>query len=128
MLESLINNAAGLHSCNFIKETPTQVFSCEYCEIFKNSFYYRAPLVTASVLWTITMLNCNLVLGNLRTMNNLNITNIFSDGMLYGKRQLLLLSQSRFKQLLSASLTDLNINSTYANLFQHFLFPRFLLI
>ena len=67
-------------------------------------------------------------MGNLRTMNNLNITNIFSDGMLYGKRQLLLLSQSRFKQLLSASLTDLNINSTYANLFQHFLFPRFLLI
>ena len=67
-------------------------------------------------------------MGNLRTMNNLNIPNIFSDGMLYGKRQLLLLSQSRFKQLLSASLTDLNINSTYANLFQHFLFPRFLLI
>ena len=67
-------------------------------------------------------------MGNLRTMNNLNITNIFSDGMLYGKRQLLLLSKSRFKQLLSASLTDLNINSTYANLFQHFLFPRFLLI
>ena len=26
MLESLINNAAALHSCNFIKETPTQVF------------------------------------------------------------------------------------------------------
>ena len=71
-----------------------------------HSSYYRAPLVNASVLWTITMLNCNLVLGNLRTMNSLNFTNFFSDGMLYGKRQLLLLSQSRFKQLLSASLAD----------------------
>ena len=31
---------AGLISCNFIKKkTPTQVFSCEYCEIFKNSFF-----------------------------------------------------------------------------------------
>ena len=105
-MESVINNAAVFHSCNFIKDTPTQVFSCEYCEIFKNSFFNRAPLLTASVLWTITMLNCNLVLGNLRTMNNLNITNIFSDAMLYGKRQLLLPSQSRFKQLLSGSLTD----------------------
>ena len=25
-----------------------QVFSCEYCEIFKNNFFYRTPLVTAS--------------------------------------------------------------------------------
>ena len=26
---------------------PTQVFSCEYCEIFENSFFYRTPLVLA---------------------------------------------------------------------------------
>ena len=32
----------------YLKETPTQVFSCEYCEIFKNSFFYRTPLVAAS--------------------------------------------------------------------------------
>ena len=25
-------------------ETATQVFSCEICEIFKNTFFYRAPL------------------------------------------------------------------------------------
>ena len=25
--------------CNFIKETPAQVFSCEFCEIFKNTFF-----------------------------------------------------------------------------------------
>ena len=24
------------------------MFSCDYCEIFKNSFFYRAPLVAAS--------------------------------------------------------------------------------
>ena len=36
-------------ACNFIKkETLTQVFSCEFCEIYKNTFYYRTPLVAAS--------------------------------------------------------------------------------
>ena len=34
--------------CNFIKkETLTQVFSCEFCEISKNIFSYRTPLVAA---------------------------------------------------------------------------------
>ena len=36
-------------ACNFIKkETLAQVFSCEFCEIFKNMFFYRTPPVTAS--------------------------------------------------------------------------------
>ena len=31
-------------ACNFIKnETLTQVFSCEFCEVFKNTFFHRAP-------------------------------------------------------------------------------------
>ena len=30
------------------KETPTQVFSCEICEIFKNTFFHRAHPVAAS--------------------------------------------------------------------------------
>ena len=36
--------------CNhdFKKETLAQVFSCEFCEISKNTFYYRTPLVAAS--------------------------------------------------------------------------------
>ena len=72
----------------YLKKSPTQVFSCEYCKLFKNSFFYRTPQVTASVLWTITILNYNRALDNLRIM---------SDGMLYGRRQLLLLSQSGFK-------------------------------
>ena len=36
-------------ACNFIKkETQAQVFSCEFCEIFKNSLFYRTPPVAAS--------------------------------------------------------------------------------
>ena len=35
----------------FIKEeTPTQVISCEYCEIFKNTFLYTAHPVAAFCL------------------------------------------------------------------------------
>ena len=38
-------------ACNFIKkETLAQVFSCEFCEISKNTFFYRTPLVAASEL------------------------------------------------------------------------------
>ena len=36
MLEFLINKVAGLEACNFIKKTPTQVFSVEYCEILRH--------------------------------------------------------------------------------------------
>ena len=44
MLESLLNKIAGLKVCNFIKkETPPQLFFCEYCEIFKNSFFHGTP-------------------------------------------------------------------------------------
>ena len=40
-----------LPACNFIKkETLAQVFSCEFCEISKNTFFYRTPLVAAFVL------------------------------------------------------------------------------
>ena len=36
-------------ACNFIKkETLAQVFSCEFCEISKNTFFYRKPPVAAS--------------------------------------------------------------------------------
>ena len=35
-------------ACNFIKkETLAQVFFCEFCEISKNIFFYRTPLVAA---------------------------------------------------------------------------------
>ena len=41
-----------LQACNFIKkETLAQVFSCEFCEIPKNTFSHRTPPVAASVLY-----------------------------------------------------------------------------
>ena len=50
------NKVAGLQACNFIlKMTLVQVFSCEFCEISKNTFFHRIPLVAASVIsskWT----------------------------------------------------------------------------
>ena len=37
--------------CNklYQKEAPKQPFSCECCKIFKNGFFSRAPLITASL-------------------------------------------------------------------------------
>ena len=126
MLESLINNAAGLQPCNFIKETPAQLFFCEYCEIFKNSFFYRAPYV----LWAITTLNFNRVLGNLRTINNFNFTDFFSyrvigyfmEGASYCCFRKVV-SNYFFQQVLL-----INIIITYANLLQRFILALFLLI
>ena len=47
------NKVAG-----FIKiETLAQVFSCEFCEISKNTFSYRTPPVAASVLMKKCLLN-----------------------------------------------------------------------
>ena len=45
------NKVADLRpqACNFIKkETLAQVFSCEFCQISKNTFFNRTPLVVAS--------------------------------------------------------------------------------
>ena len=42
------------YACNFIKkETLAQVFSCEFCEISKSTFFDRTPLVAALVESTI---------------------------------------------------------------------------
>ena len=39
-----------LQARNFIKkEILARVFSCEFCEISKNTFFYRTPPVAASV-------------------------------------------------------------------------------
>ena len=40
VLESPFNKVAGLKDCIFIKkETRTQLFYCESCEVLKNSFF-----------------------------------------------------------------------------------------
>ena len=53
LCQSFSFNKVGLsllpQACNFIKKKPlAQMFSCEFYEISKNSFYYRTPLVAAS--------------------------------------------------------------------------------
>ena len=49
MCQSLYFNKLADLACNFIKiETMALVFSCECCEISKNTFSYRLSLVDAS--------------------------------------------------------------------------------
>ena len=50
LLESLFKKVAGLQASGlqmYQKETPKQVFSCEYCK-FLTFFFYRASPVAAS--------------------------------------------------------------------------------
>ena len=48
LCQSLFFNSCRPQTCNLIeKETLAQVFSCEFCEISKNTFFYRTPLVVA---------------------------------------------------------------------------------
>ena len=47
-----LNKVAGWGLHFIKKETPTQAFSCEFCEILKNTFFYIKHLrAIASVLW-----------------------------------------------------------------------------
>ena len=49
LYQSLYFNKGAGQACNFINiEILAQVFSCEFCEISKNTFSYRTPLVAAS--------------------------------------------------------------------------------
>ena len=51
--ENTCARVSEAEACNFSKkETLAQVFSCEFCEISKNTFSYRTTLVAASVFKT----------------------------------------------------------------------------
>ena len=39
----------NIRACDIIKKGLTQVFFCEYCEIFKNTFFHKTPLVAAAM-------------------------------------------------------------------------------
>ena len=41
------NKVAGLRPATLLKKRLPQVFCCEFCEISKNTFFYRIPLVAA---------------------------------------------------------------------------------
>ena len=48
-MEHLYSAFLKPEACNFIKkEPPTQLFSYEFCETFKNTFFHRTPPVAAS--------------------------------------------------------------------------------
>ena len=50
-------------ACNFIKkEALAQVFSCEFCEISKNTFSYKTPTVATSVLLLFCFTNKTILL------------------------------------------------------------------
>ena len=49
-----------------------QMFFCEFCEIFKNSFFYRTPPLAASVLWVIL----NLLEVQLTQLYQLRLLNV----------------------------------------------------
>ena len=49
LCQSLFFDKVAGGACNFIKkETLAQVFSCEFCKISRNSFFFRTSLVAAS--------------------------------------------------------------------------------
>ena len=51
IMESLLNKVASLQACNFIKKrTPTQVFSCGVCKVFKNTYFEEYLRTTAFVV------------------------------------------------------------------------------
>ena len=52
LCQSLLFNKVAGGASNFIKKgTLAQVFSSEFCEISKNTFFYRTPLVAAFWFW-----------------------------------------------------------------------------
>ena len=55
----------SLHTCNIVKrETPAQVFSCEFCKIFKNTFFTEHLQMAASVLPLLTCIFCIFLLAD----------------------------------------------------------------
>ena len=50
LLRKILRHRCFPEVCNIIKKgTLTQGFSCEFCEIYKNTFCYRTPPVATSV-------------------------------------------------------------------------------
>ena len=70
LCQSLIfNKVAGLRPATLLKKRLAQVFSCEFCEIFKNNFFYGTTTVATSdsslpVIRTGGYLNLPLILGD----------------------------------------------------------------
>ena len=69
-----------LQACNFVnKKLQHSCFLVNIAKFLTANFFYRTPLVTASVFWTITILKFNRALENLRAMDDFNFPNFLSD-------------------------------------------------
>ena len=76
-LESLFNKDAGFYACNFIKkETPTQMFSCEQCKIFKNSLFIELIWWLLRLTLKFIVLNFYLVLNFLLNYSICGVGNV----------------------------------------------------
>ena len=65
------------------KETPTPVFSFEFCEFFNITFSYRTPPKTASVNFLVSTLCENGLLSLLSTFNRFLLVGFRSIGRIY---------------------------------------------
>ena len=84
--ESLFNKVTGLKTCNCTKkQTPTQVISCEYCEIFKDTYLEEHLQTTA---FAVNPLMANALFPYLlNTSEKLCLSDIF---MVYRERNFIL--------------------------------------
>ena len=70
MSESLFYQSCIPDTSSFIKKvTSTQVFSCEFCKIFKNNFFIEYLRVTASVLSAVILFIYVFILSNQKPLN-----------------------------------------------------------
>ena len=75
ILQNSRENTCARVACNFIKkEALAQVFSCEFCEISKNTFFHRKSLMVAST---------PLTLKNIELCNPLTIVAKYSISNIY---------------------------------------------
>ena len=66
MLESLfLIKLQALRPANMLKETPTQVFSNEIWNIFKNTYFEEHLQTTASVMTAFLLINMILIASNI---------------------------------------------------------------
>ena len=55
MLESFLIKLQAAKAATLSKKTPTQVFSCKYCETFRKNYFYRPTPLAASELRCLAM-------------------------------------------------------------------------
>ena len=68
-------NSQENNTCAFNLNTLAQVFSCEFSEIFKNTFFCRTPLVSASVSIHLSALKTKFIITDI-IHNNLDIITV----------------------------------------------------